>query len=75
MIVSDSVFRVLSSVLIGGVAALWVLHDAVLLARLAPLRRTNRGDALVADKRFGYTMGIVIGVIGVLGTLRFNGVL
>lgn len=72
MIISEAAFRVLSSVLIGGVGALWVIHDAVLLARLP---RAIRVDRLVADKRFGYTMGIVIGAIGVLGTLRFNGVL
>lgn len=71
-LVSDGVFRFLLSLVTGGVAAVWVLHDLVLIARL---RSAGRGDPLVADKRFGYAMGIVIGMIGVLGTLRFNGVI
>jgi hypothetical protein len=44
----------------------------VLLARL---RRTDRRDPLIRDQRFGYLIGIVIGVIGLVGTLRFNGIL
>jgi hypothetical protein len=68
----DGVFRALLSVITGGVAGAWTVHDAVLLARL---RGSNRRDPLVADKRFGYGIGIVIGVIGIVGTLRYNGVL
>ncbi|HET7502988.1 MAG TPA: hypothetical protein VFK02_18335 [Kofleriaceae bacterium] len=64
-------FRLVLSVVTGGVAGLWVIHDVVLLARL---RAADRGDPLVADQRFGYVMGIVIGMIGVVGTLRFIGV-
>jgi len=71
-LVSDSVFRWFLSAITGGVAAVWVIHDLVLIARL---RGADRRDPLVADKRFGYAMGIVIGMIGVIGTLRFNGVL
>jgi len=71
-LVSDHVFRLLLSAVTGGVAAVWVIHDLVLVARL---RSAGRGDSLVADKRFGYAMGIVIGMIGVIGTLRFNGVI
>jgi hypothetical protein len=71
-IVSDAAFRFLLSAATGGVAGAWVIHDLVLLARL---RGADRRDPLVADKRFGYAMGIVIGVLGIVGTLRFNGVL
>jgi hypothetical protein len=71
-LVSDGVFRFLLSLVTGGVAAVWVVHDLVLIARL---RAAKHRDPLVADKRFGYAMGIVIGMIGVIGTLRFNGVL
>jgi hypothetical protein len=71
-LVSDPAFRLFLSAITGGVAAVWIVHDLVLIARL---RGADRRDPLVADKRFGYAMGIVIGVIGVIGTLRFNGVL
>jgi hypothetical protein len=30
---------------------------------------------VVRDQRFAYVMGIIIGTIGVVWTLRFNGVL
>ena len=71
-LVSDGVFRFVLSLVTGGVAAVWVVHDLVLIARL---RSADRRDPLIADQRFGYAMGIVIGMIGVIGTLRFNGVL
>lgn len=68
----DGVFRLLLSVITGGLAAIWLVHDAVLLARL---RGADRGDPRVGDQRFGYLVGMVIGVIGIVGTLRFNGLL
>jgi len=71
-LVSDDMFRILLSVITGGVAGVWAIHDVIFLARL---RGSNHRDPLVADKRFGYAMGIVIGTIGVVGTLRFNGVM
>jgi len=71
-LVSDSSFRLFLSLVTGVVAGAWAIHDVVLLARL---RGANGRDPLVADKRFGYVMGIAIGMIGVVGTLRFNGVL
>jgi hypothetical protein len=71
-LVSDTVFHWYMTTITGGVAAVWVIHDVVLIARL---RGADHRDALVADKRFGYAMGIIIGMIGVIGTLRFNGVL
>jgi hypothetical protein len=67
----DSVFRALLSLITGGVAAIWLVHDLVLIARL---RGADGRDAHIADQRFGYVIGIVIGVIGIVGTLRFNGV-
>ena len=71
-LVSDSSFRLFLSLVTGVVAGAWAIHDVVLLARL---RGASGRDLLVADQRFGYVMGIVIGMIGVVGTLRFNGVL
>jgi uncharacterized membrane protein YedE/YeeE len=68
----DHVFRLLLSVLTGGFAAAWLVHDVLFLARL---RSADRRDPLVRDQRFGYVIGIVIGAVGVFGTLRFNGLL
>jgi hypothetical protein len=68
----DGVLPLLLSLITGVVAAAWIVHDVMLIARL---RGADRRDPLIADKRFGYVMGIVIGVIGIVGTLRFNGVL
>lgn len=67
----DGVFRALLSLITGGAAGVWLVHDAVLLARL-PRSEPARRDPLVRDKRFGYAMGIVIGLVGIVGTLRFN---
>jgi len=70
-LVSDGAFRgVLSALTVG--ASLWAGYDVILLARL---RGRGKGDPLVGDQRFGYAMGIAIGLLGLVGTLRFNGVL
>lgn len=71
-LVSDGAFRFAISVITGGFSAVWTIHDLVLIARL---RGGDRRDPLVADQRFGYVMGIAMGVIGIVGTLRFGGVL
>ena len=68
----DSVFKLIISVLTAGVGFLWVIHELVLMNRL---RGKDTQDPLVRDQWFGYVIGIAIGVIGVVGTLRFNGVL
>jgi hypothetical protein len=73
-LISDTAFRVLLTVCTGGVAGVWLVHDAVCLVRMVRVRGQAR-DPLVADRRFGYAMGVVIGTIGVIGALRFNGVL
>jgi hypothetical protein len=71
-LVSDTAFRALISLITGGFAAVWAVHDVLFLSRT---RGAPRGDPLISDQRFGYVMGIVIGVVGIIGTLRFNGVL
>lgn len=71
---SDGAFRAVLSVLTGGLGGAWVIHDILFLARVARHRGARRRDPLVADQVFGYVMGIVIGVVGVVGTLRFNGI-
>jgi hypothetical protein len=69
---SDDVFHLMLSIATGGLAAAWLIHDLLLLLRLPG---SQRRDPLVRDQRFGYVMGIVIGVIGLVGTARFNGLL
>lgn len=71
-IVPEAVFHWFLTLVTGGFAGLWVIHDLVFLIRL---RGADRRDPLVADKWFGYVLGMVMGLIGVLGALRFNGVL
>lgn len=70
-LVSETTFRVLITIATGGFSAIWVAHDVLFLARL---RGADRTDPLVRDQRFGYVMGIVMGIIGVVGALRYNGV-
>jgi hypothetical protein len=71
-LMSDGAFRMLLTVLTAGFGGIWAIHDLVFLARL---RGADRRDPLVRDQRFAYVMGVVIGTIGVVGTLRFHGVL
>ncbi len=71
-LVSPAVFKAIVSILTGGLAGTWVVHDILFISRL---KGADRRDPLVRDKLFGYSMGILIGVLGVVGTLRFNGVL
>jgi hypothetical protein len=71
-LVSNEVFRAFLSVLTGGVAGIWGVVDMI---RLARLRTADGRDPIVHDKRFGYVIGMFVGVIGVVGTLRFNGVM
>lgn len=65
-------FKWFITVLVGGVAGLWALHD---LRNLVKLRSADSRDPLVGDKRFGYIMGIIIGIGGVIGCLLFHDVL
>jgi hypothetical protein len=71
-LISDGAFRMMLTIATGLMAGLWVVHDVLFLARL---RGADRRNAVVRDQRFAYVMGIVIGIIGVVGTLRFNHVL
>jgi hypothetical protein len=71
-LVSDPVFRGFISAITGGVAGLWGVIDAI---RFTRLRNADGRDPIVHDKRFGYAIGVAVGLIGVVGTLRFNGVL
>jgi hypothetical protein len=67
-LVSDGMFSFLLCATTGGVGVVWTIHEIMLLMRL---RGADRRDPLVRDQRFGYAMGIVIGMLGVIGTLLF----
>jgi hypothetical protein len=56
---------------VGGVSALWFVYDAANLARTLKL---DRSDPSVRDRHFGYVMGMIMGTIGVIGALKFHGI-
>ena len=70
-LVSETVFAWIVTGLTGGVAGAWFVYDTINLIRV---RRADGRDPLIRDRRFGYVMGIVIGLAGVLGCLRFHDV-
>ncbi len=67
-IVSDYVFRVFITAMTAGVGGTWMVIDA---RRCWQLRNADRSDLLTNDKRFGYGMGVAIGVVAILGCLMF----
>jgi len=71
-VMSDDAFRWFVTFLTGGLAASWLVYDTINILRI---RRADGGDPLVRDKRFGYVMGMIIGVVGIIGCLRFHGVM
>lgn len=66
---SPSTFRWILTILILA-GSLWALFDVVKLART---RGKNARDPLVGDERFGYLIGIAIGLFGISGILRYHG--
>ncbi len=67
---SESTFRAILTV-VTVAASLWALYDIV---KLSKIRGKDRSDPLVKDERFGYGMGIVIGLFTLSGMLRYHGV-
>ena len=66
---NESAFRwFLTFLIVAG--ALWALFDIVKLSRT---RGKNGRDPLVRDERFGYVIGIVIGLFALSGLLRYHG--
>jgi hypothetical protein len=59
------------ALLTGGVAAYWVAIDSVRLRRAVIAYRRDRADLSVRDRVFGSMMGILIGAVGVFGTLDY----
>jgi hypothetical protein len=71
-LVSPLVFKWFLTLFTGIVAGVWFVWDAIKLVRL---RTADSADPVVRDKRFGYAIGVAIGAIGVIGCLRFQGVI
>jgi hypothetical protein len=67
--VSDTSFYWFVTAATGGFSSVWLVWDARNLMRL---RDVDRSDPIVRDKQFGYVMGIVMGLIGIVGCLRFH---
>ena len=70
-LVSHTVFVWFLSLFTGIVAFTWFVYDAI---KLYWLRNADKRDPVVHDKRFGYGIGVLIGAIGVVGVLRYHGV-
>lgn len=69
---SDDAFKWFISALTAGVAGTWFVYDAL---KLWWLRRADRQDPTIRDKHFGYAVGVVVGAVGLIGVLRFHGVI
>jgi hypothetical protein len=70
-LVSQTAFEWFVTSVTGGVAGAWFVYDAINLLRI---RRADGRDPLIRDRRFGYAMGMVIGLVGVFGCLHFHDV-
>jgi len=70
-LMSPTAFKWFLTILTGGLAGSWFFYDTFNLIRI---RNADKQDPIVRDKIFGYIMGIVIGIVGVLGCLRFHDV-
>ena len=70
-LMSPIAFKWFLTILTGGLAGSWFIYDTFNLIRS---RNADKRDPIVRDKIFGYIMGIVIGIVGVLGCLRFHDV-
>ena len=71
-LVSQPVFAWVVTILTAGFAGPWFVVDIISLIRS---RRADGGDPLVRDHRFGYVIGMAVGLIGVLGCLRYHDVM
>jgi hypothetical protein len=67
-VISDEAFRWFLTLATGVVAAVWFFYDTRSLWRT----RRSEPSPLLRDKQFGYVMGMVIGAVGVIGSLHFQ---
>ena len=69
-LMSPNAFKWFITFLTGGLAGAWFIYDSINLIRT---RNADRSDPVVRDKHFGYVIGILIGIVGIVGCLRFHG--
>jgi hypothetical protein len=69
---SAETFRWALTIITAALAGPWVIYDSYNLVRT---RKLDRKDPVVRDRHFGYVIGILTGLVGVLGCLLFQGVI
>ena len=65
---SYTAFYAFMTILTGGVSAVWFAFD---LRNLLATRKPDRANPGVRDRKFGYSIGLVIATIGMLGSTIF----
>jgi hypothetical protein len=65
---SDFTFAVFLTIVTGGVSLVWFFFDLRNLLRVRALDTTNPS---IRDRRFGYSMGLVIATIGIAGSAKY----
>lgn len=71
-VMSEAAFKWFVTILTGSVAGIWFFYDAYKVWRL---RHADKSDPVVRDKIFGYSAGVIVGALGVIGCLKFHDVL
>jgi hypothetical protein len=66
---SPNAFDWFVSIITLALAGPWIVYDGFNMIRL---RRADSSDPVVRDKRFGYVIGILIGLIGVIGVTKHH---
>lgn len=67
-LVSHETYMLVCALLTGGVAGYWFVVDSIRLRRAL---REDRTDLVVRDRVFGSVLGILIGALGVFGSLNY----
>lgn len=68
-LISHTAFVWFMSLFTGLIAGTWLVYDGL---KLWWLRNADGSDPTVHDKRFGYSIGMMVGLIGVLGVLKYH---
>jgi hypothetical protein len=59
------------ALLTGGVAAYWIAIDSVRLRRAIVAYKKDRADLSIRDRVFGSCVGILVGLVGVVGSVAY----